>query len=127
MQAQDTKEAAVAQDAEAKAELADLRSQLLAMADENDKLQAETRELKQALAVRAPEAQLTAAQTHHVRKQHPPAFQLIRSCDDKLSRQVIYLGAGMCTLTCICCSLLHALLLHLLQPGHAIVVTALHT
>ena len=82
IQAQDTEqsntkmntklEAAAAKEAQARAELADLRGQLHAQARENGTLQAEICELKRALAVRSSEAQLTAAETHDAQKQHPP-------------------------------------------------------
>ena len=89
-------EAAEAKEAQARAELAGLRGQLHAQARENGTLQAEICELKRALAVRAgplhtsperarvphvafhliyvraPEAQLTPAETHDAKGQHPP-------------------------------------------------------
>ena len=89
-------DAATAKEAQARAELADLRGQLHAQARENGTLQAEVCELKRALAVRAgpfhmlpgrarfphvalhvahvhaPEAWLTAAETHDANEHHPP-------------------------------------------------------
>ena len=74
MQAQDTEhcnskmhtqlKAAGAKEAQARAELADLRRHLSAQARKNEALQAEIRDLKHALAVRAVKAQLRAAKPY---------------------------------------------------------------
>ncbi len=92
MQAQDTEhsntkmhtkvEAAKAKEAQARAELADLRSQLHAQARENGTLQAEICDLKHALAVRPLGAWPTAAETHDAQRRHPLfSNALCQSCE----------------------------------------------
>ena len=56
-------EAAEAKEAQARIELADLHGHLRAQACKNEMLQAENCDLKQALAVRTPEAELSIAET----------------------------------------------------------------
>ena len=56
-------EAAEAKEAQARIELADLRSHLCAQTRENETLQAENGDLKQALAVRIPGPRLATAET----------------------------------------------------------------
>ena len=121
-------EAAEAKEAQARAELAELRGQLHAQARENGTLQAEICELKRALAVRAPETRLTAAaaETHDAMSQHPILLSsCVRAVRTDYSRQDIYLRAG--ARECAeCSSLLLALLLRIMQQGHANVMAVLH-
>ena len=93
--------AAEAKEAQAGAELADLRAHLRAQARENETLQAENCDLKQALAVRAPELQLTAAETLCSCLENPSAllsYSRIRAVRTSCSEQDMYVQAGTCSL-----------------------------
>ena len=107
LQAQDTEqfntkvhaklEAAEAKEAQARTELANLRGHLRTQARQNESLQAENCDLKQALAVRASEAQLTSAKALGHRGYLCGAFMLLQEFTCHLSLQLYTAVRTICS------------------------------